>query len=85
MEKKSPLVEDYFEIKALYPDALLLFGIAESYQVFGKDALAASNALGTALISREGMLLTGFPAKDLGANVNRLTALGYNVAVCDQK
>ena len=41
---KTPLMDQYFAIKAEYPSALLLFRVGDFYETFGEDAVKASRA-----------------------------------------
>jgi DNA mismatch repair protein MutS len=49
---ETPLMRQYAEMKAKYPDAILLFRVGDFYETFGADAVAASKALGITLTSR---------------------------------
>jgi DNA mismatch repair protein MutS len=49
---ETPLMKQYNEIKAQYPDALLLFRVGDFYETFGEDAVKASKILGIVLTRR---------------------------------
>ena len=51
--KETPLMKQYNQIKAKYPDALLLFRVGDFYETFGSDAVRASKILGIILTKRE--------------------------------
>lgn len=50
--KETPLMKQYNQIKAKYPDALLLFRIGDFYETFGEDAIKAAGVLGIVLTHR---------------------------------
>ena len=56
VEKKkyaeTPLMNQYYEIKSVHPDAILLFRVGDFYETFGEDAIDASNILGITLTRR---------------------------------
>ncbi|MFA6651063.1 MAG: DNA mismatch repair protein MutS [Bacteroidales bacterium] len=86
---KTPLMDQYFAIKAEYPDALLLFRVGDFYETFGEDAIKSSKALGIVLTRRangsaSSVELAGFPHHALDTYLPKLVRAGYKVAVCDQ-
>ena len=78
----------YNQIKAKYPDALLLFRVGDFYETFGQDAITASNILGIVLTARNNgsskIELAGFPHHSLEIYLPKLVRSGQRVAVCDQ-
>ena len=86
---KTPLMDQYFAIKAEYPDAMMLFRVGDFYETFGEDAIKASKALGIVLTRRangaaSSVELAGFPYHALDTYLPKLVRAGYKVAVCDQ-
>mgnify|MGYP003802791205 CR=1 FL=1 len=86
---KTPLMDQYFAIKAEYPDALLLFRVGDFYETFAEDAVKTSKALGIVLTRRangsaSSVELAGFPHHALDTYLPKLVHAGYKVAVCDQ-
>lgn len=86
---KTPLMDQYFAIKAEYPDALLLFRVGDFYETFGEDAIKTSKALGIVLTRRangaaSSVELAGFPHHAIDTYLPKLVRAGYKVAVCDQ-
>jgi len=82
-------MDQYFAIKAEYPDALLLFRVGDFYETFGEDAIKSSKALGIVLTRRangsaSSVELAGFPHHALDTYLPKLVRAGYKVAVCDQ-
>lgn len=84
----TPLMQQYFQAKARYPDALLLFRVGDFYETFGEDAVKSSKALGITLTSRNNggsdIELAGFPFHALETYLPRLVRAGYRVAICEQ-
>lgn len=93
-EKKSsltntPLVQQYQEMKKKHPDAILLFRIGDFYEIFGEDAVKASEILGITLIRRANgrdkyIELAGFPHHALDTYLPKLVRAGQRVATCEQ-
>jgi DNA mismatch repair protein MutS len=87
--KETPLMKQYNEIKAKYPDALLLFRVGDFYETFGADAVRAAGILGIVLTKRGAgstseIELAGFPHHALDTYLPKLVRAGARVAICDQ-
>ena len=86
--KETPLIKQYNQIKAKYPDALLLFRVGDFYETFREDAIKTSQVLGIVLTNRnnggEQTELAGFPHHSLNSYLPKLVKAGYRVAICDQ-
>ena len=91
-EKKpteTPMMKQYFAMKAEHPEAVLLFRCGDFYETYGEDALTASKVLGIVLTKRSSATpgaipMAGFPHHSLETYLPRLVRSGYKVAVCDQ-
>ena len=93
-EKKSsltntPLMQQYQEMKKKHPDAVLLFRIGDFYEIFGEDAIKASEILGITLTRRANgsdkyIELAGFPHHALDTYLSKLVRAGQRVAICEQ-
>ncbi len=88
-EVETPLMKQYYGIKAKYPDALLLFRVGDFYETFGEDAIRASAVLGIVLTRRANgkgtfIELAGFPYHSLDSYLPKLVRSGLRVAICDQ-
>ena len=91
-EKKpteTPMMKQYFAMKAQHPEAVLLFRCGDFYETYGEDALTASKVLGIVLTKRSSATpgaipMSGFPHHSLETYLPRLVRSGYKVAVCDQ-
>ncbi len=86
---ETPLMRQYFKVKAEHPDALLLFRVGDFYETFGEDAVTASRVLGIVLTRRANgsaqfVELAGFPHHALDNYLPKLVRSGFKVAVCDQ-
>ena len=91
-EKKyveTPLMKQYYQIKAVHPDAILLFRVGDFYETFGEDAIKASGILGITLTRRANgaasyVELAGFPYHALDTYMPKLVRAGERVAICEQ-
>lgn len=86
---ETPLMKQYNQIKAKYPDAMLLFRVGDFYETFGEDAIKASNILNIILTKRgkdspSEIELAGFPHHSLDTYLPKLVRAGMRVAICDQ-
>ena len=86
---ETPLMKQYNQIKAKYPDALLLFRVGDFYETFGDDAKKTAGTLGIVLTKRRNgaasfVDLAGFPHHALDNYLPKLVRAGYRVAICDQ-
>ncbi len=94
VERKSsltntPLMQQYQEMKKKHPDAVLLFRVGDFYEIFGEDAVKASEILGITLTRRANgsdkyIGLAGFPHHALDAYLRKLVRAGQRVAICEQ-
>src|SRR5690554_1997405 len=86
---QTPLMKQYYSIKAKHPDAILLFRVGDFYETFEEDAIKASSILGIALTKRANGVashidLAGFPHHSLDNYLPKLVRAGQRVAVCEQ-
>lgn len=81
-------MRQYAQVKAKYPDAILLFRVGDFYETFGEDAITASQVLGIILTKRNNggsdVELAGFPHHSMDLYLPRLVRAGYRVAICEQ-
>jgi DNA mismatch repair protein MutS len=86
--EETPLMKQYYGIKAKHPDALLLFRVGDFYETFGEDAKKAAKILNIVLTSRANgsshIELAGFPYHSLETYLPKLVKAGMRVAVCEQ-
>ncbi len=86
---ETPLMKQYYAIKAVHPDAILLFRVGDFYETFGSDAIEASGILGITLTRRANgsasfVELAGFPYHAIDAYLPKLVRAGKRVALCEQ-
>ena len=86
---ETPLMKQYYNVKAKHPDAILLFRVGDFYETFGEDAIKASEILGITLTRRANgaasfVELAGFPYHALDTYLPRLVRAGQRVAICEQ-
>lgn len=92
VEKKyveTPLMKQYYSIKAIHPDAILLFRVGDFYETFGDDAIKSSSILGITLTRRANgaasyIELAGFPYHAIDTYLPKLVRAGERVAICEQ-
>lgn len=86
---ETPLMKQYFEIKAQNPDAILLFRVGDFYEMYGKDAVVGAEILGIVQTKRANgtglfVEMAGFPHHALDTYLPKLVRAGKRVAICDQ-
>ncbi|MDH3004482.1 MAG: DNA mismatch repair protein MutS [Candidatus Shikimatogenerans sp. JK-2022] len=86
MYKETPLIKQYYNLKTNNSDCILFFQVGDFYEIFGYDAIICSRLLDLTLTKRNknSIYLVGFPCNSLIIYINKLTKLGYKVAICDQ-
>ena len=85
----TPMMKQYFSLKAQCPEALLLFRCGDFYEAYGEDAATVSKVLGIVLTKRssvaaDAMPMAGVPYHAIDAYLPKLVRAGYKVAICDQ-
>ena len=85
----TPLLKQYFSIKAQHPEAVLLYRVGDFYETYSDDAVLASKVLGLVLTRRSNgdkgkIEMAGFPHHAIDSYLHKLVQAGYKVAVCDQ-
>jgi DNA mismatch repair protein MutS len=88
-EATTPLMKQYQEVKAQFPDMLVLFQVGDFYELFFDDAKTAASFLGITLTKRgksngEPIPLCGVPVHTLDHYITKLIRGGFKVALCDQ-
>lgn len=83
--RATPAMQQYFRFKQRHPDCVLLFRIGDFYEMFDKDAVEVSRAIGLTLTQRTaGLPMCGVPHHQLDVYLRKLVAAGFRVAVCEQ-
>ncbi len=85
----TPMMKQFFDLKAKHPEALLLFRCGDFYETYCEDAIIASQILGITLTHRnngynKGDEMAGFPHHALDTYLPKLIRAGKRVAICDQ-
>ena len=85
----TPLIRQFMEVKAQYPEAILLYRVGDFYETYSDDALTASKVLGIVQTKKSNgdkgpIAMAGFPHHALEVYLPKLVRAGYKVAVCDQ-
>ncbi len=92
-DELTPMMKQFFDLKAKHPDALLLFRCGDFYETYGDDAFVASEILGITLTKRASAIssrkdgqtaMAGFPHHALDTYLPKLIRAGKRVAICDQ-
>ena len=86
---ETPLMKQYYQIKSVHPDAILLFRVGDFYETFGDDAIKDSGILGITLTRRANgsatfVELAGFPYHAIDTYLPKLVRAGERVAICEQ-
>ncbi|HNW57274.1 MAG TPA: DNA mismatch repair protein MutS, partial [Bacteroidales bacterium] len=86
---ETPLMKQYFSVKAKHPDATLLFRVGDFYETYGEDAIKTSEILGIVLTRKSNgsgtfIEMAGFPYHALDSYLPRLVRAGQRVAICEQ-
>ena len=85
----TPMMKQYFDLKAKHPDAIMLFRCGDFYETYSEDAVAAAEILGITLTKRANgqsktVEMAGFPHHALDTYLPKLVRAGKRVAICDQ-
>jgi len=86
----TPMMKQFFDLKAKHPDAVLLFRCGDFYETYCEDAVIAARILGITLTKRnngagvKGDEMAGFPHHALDTYLPKLIRAGKRVAICDQ-
>ncbi|MBO5182290.1 MAG: DNA mismatch repair protein MutS [Paraprevotella sp.] len=91
-EGLTPMMQQFYDLKAKHPDAVMLFRCGDFYETYCEDALVASEILGITLTRRSGAMkgkgpateMAGFPYHALDTYLPKLIRAGKRVAICDQ-
>ena len=91
MAELTPMMRQFYDLKAKHPDALLLFRCGDFYETYAEDASVAAQILGITLTRRNNgkdnmppTEMAGFPHHALDTYLPKLVRAGKRVAICDQ-
>ena len=85
----TPLIKQFFEVKAQHPEALLLYRVGDFYESYSDDAVTAARVLGLVQTKKSNgdkgpIPMAGFPHHAIETYLTKLVRAGYKVAICDQ-
>lgn len=86
----TPMMKQFFSMKAQHPSALMLFRCGDFYETYGEDAVESARILGITLTRRnnggngDSIEMAGFPHHALDTYLPKLIRAGKRVAICDQ-
>ena len=77
----TPLLKQYFSIKAQHPEAILLYRVGDFYETYADDAVTASKVLGLVLTRRSNAdkgstPMAGFPHHAIENYLQKLIRAG---------
>lgn len=89
MSNLTPLMKQYWDIKSVHQDKILLFRMGDFFEMFFDDAVKAAPIIGIALTQRnkksqDETPMCGMPHHSIAGPINKLLAAGLKVAICDQ-
>jgi len=84
MRKRTPMMDQYWRIKAEHPDAILLFHLGDFYEAFFDDAEILAKEMDVVLTKRNGNPMAGVPIRRGDTYINGLLKRGHKVAICQQ-
>ena len=89
MAEDTPLIKQFFEVKAQHPEALLLYRVGDFYETYSDDAVTAARVLGLVQTKKSNgdkgpIPMAGFPHHAIENYLTKLVRAGFKVAICDQ-
>ena len=89
IEKLSPMMKHYIDIRKQYKDCLVFYRLGDFYELFFDDAITASRELEITLTGRDCGLeerapMCGVPFHAAESYISKLIEKGYKVAICEQ-
>ena len=89
IEKLSPAMAQYLQIKEKYKDCILFYRMGDFYEMFYEDALTVSSELDLVLTGKscgtqERAPMCGVPYHSAETYISKLLANGHKVAICEQ-
>ena len=89
IEKLSPMMRQYVEIKKQNKDVIILFRLGDFYEMFFEDAVNVSRELELTLTGKQAGLdervpMCGVPHHSANIYIEKLIEKGYKVGICEQ-
>ncbi len=87
--RETPMMRQFLEVKAQYPDAIIFYRMGDFYEMFLDDAELVAPLLDIALTSRDKnkpdpVPMCGVPVHAAAGHIKRLAELGHRIAICEQ-
>ena len=85
----TPMMKQYLDIKAEYPNYILFYRMGDFYEMFFEDANLSASILGIALTKRgqhqgQDIPMCGVPFHSSDGYLAKLIEKGHKVAICEQ-
>ncbi len=89
IDKVSPMMRQYIEVKDANPDIIIMFRIGDFYEMFFEDAINVSRELELTLTGKncgldEKVPMCGVPHHAVNIYLEKLIEKGYKVGICEQ-
>ncbi len=89
IDKVSPMMRQYIEVKDANPDIIIMFRIGDFYEMFFEDAINVSRELELTLTGKncgldERVPMCGVPHHAVNIYLEKLIEKGYKVGICEQ-
>lgn len=89
LDKHTPMMQQYLQLKADFPTTLLFYRMGDFYELFYEDAEKAARLLDITLTQRgqsagQPVIMAGVPFHSVDTYLARLIKLGESVAICEQ-
>lgn len=83
MMTDNNLMKQYTDLKNKHPNAIILFRVADYYEIISNDAVTAGDILGIPVTQPNGLKQAGFPFHLLEKHLRTLINAGYSVAIVE--
>ncbi len=89
LEKLTPLMQQYWNVKNLHLDKIVFFRMGDFFEIFYEDAETIAPILNLTLTQRnkksgDHTAMCGMPHHSVSDKINKLLVLGFKVVICDQ-
>ena len=89
INKVSPMMRQYMEIKQYNPDIIIMFRLGDFYEMFFEDAINVSKELELTLTGKNAGLderipMCGIPYHAINVYLEKLVENGHKVGICEQ-
>ncbi|MCO6509260.1 MAG: DNA mismatch repair protein MutS [Aridibacter famidurans] len=89
MQKPTPMLRQYLDIKKQYPGTILFFRLGDFYEMFNEDAITGARELDITLTARHKnsdnpIPMCGVPHHAAANYIAKLVRKGFRVAICEQ-